>query len=168
MTALVQRFPVAAPLAALVTFAIFFVMTVLIATGKSAFTEEVQGRVIDFVRVKQDFSIGAVSADVDVDVSAGMGAGASDGDYLPIVKVAPVYPQRALSRKIEGWVLVEFTVTETGAVADARAIEAEPPGIFEDAAVEAALKFRYKPRVIDGKPVAVSGVQNLIRFEMEK
>ena len=97
-----------------------------------------------------------------------MGAGASDGDYLPIVKVAPVYPQRALSRKIEGWVLVEFTVTETGAVADARAIEAEPPGIFEDAAVEAALKFRYKPRVIDGKPVAVSGVQNLIRFEMEK
>jgi periplasmic protein TonB len=109
--------------------------------------------------------IGAVGIDRDVRVG-GIGGFESDGEYLPIVRVAPDYPRRALERGIEGYVLLEFTVTETGAVENPVVIEAEPPGIFDRAAINAALRFKYRPRVIDGEPVRVHGVQNRIVFEL--
>lgn len=91
----------------------------------------------------------------------------SDGEYLPINKVRPQYPRRALQRGIEGHVIVEFTVTETGSVEDPKVVTADPPGIFDRAALNAALKFTYRPRVIDGKAIRVTGVRNKIIFELE-
>ena len=90
-----------------------------------------------------------------------------DGDYLPIVKVAPIYPRRAQSRGIEGYVIVEFTVTKSGSVRDPFVVEAQPEGIFDRAAMDAALKFKYKPRVVDGEATEVAGVQNKISFEID-
>jgi protein TonB len=108
-------------------------------------------------------------AEVAMDVSPGFGvaAGTADGDYLPIVKVAPVYPQRAIERGIEGYVIVEFTVTKTGAVRDPKVVEYEPSTIFNKAALAAALKFKYKPRVVNGEPIEVHGVLNKITFRLE-
>jgi len=96
----------------------------------------------------------------------GVGFGISDGEYLPIVKVAPVYPARALSRGLEGYVIVEFTVTRQGTVRDVSVVESSS-SLFERAAMDAALKFKYKPRVIAGEPVEVPGVQNKITFEIQ-
>ena len=98
----------------------------------------------------------------------GVGGFGSDGEYLPIVKVQPQYPRRALSRGIEGYVIVEFTVTTNGSVKDPVVVEAVPPNIFNRAAMKAALKFKYKPRVIDGEPVEVPGVRNKITFAIAK
>ncbi|MEJ2417976.1 MAG: energy transducer TonB [Exilibacterium sp.] len=98
----------------------------------------------------------------------GIGGFSSDGEYLPIVKVQPRYPSRALSRGIEGYVIVEFTVTKNGSVRDPVVVEAEPQNIFNRAATKAALKFKYKPRVIDGEPVEVPGVRNKITFAIAK
>ena len=109
-------------------------------------------------------SISAPTTQVNLNVT-GVGFGVSDGEYLPIVKVAPVYPSRALSRGLEGYVIVEFTVTQTGAVKDVFVVESTS-SLFERAAVEAAFKFKYKPRVIDGVAVEVPGVQNKITFEI--
>ncbi|MBX3707463.1 MAG: energy transducer TonB [Pseudomonadales bacterium] len=109
--------------------------------------------------------IGAVNVNVDLNVG-GVGGFSSDGEYLPIVKVAPVYPRRAQTRGIEGYVLLEFVVTRTGAVRDPVVIEAKPPGIFDSAAINAALKFKYKPKVVNGEPIDVAGVRNLITFEL--
>ena len=95
----------------------------------------------------------------------GIGFGISDGEYLPIVKVAPVYPARALNRGLEGYVIVEFTVTRQGTVQDVFIIESSS-SLFDRAAIEAALKFKYKPRVIDGEAVEVPGVRNQITFEI--
>ena len=91
----------------------------------------------------------------------------SYGEYLPIVKVAPVYPRRALTRGIEGFVLLEFVVTRTGAVRNPQVIESKPAGIFDRAAVSAALKFKYKPMVVNGEPVDLVGVRNKITFELQ-
>jgi periplasmic protein TonB len=116
-----------------------------------------------------DVSIGVDMGAVDVNVSmnvGGVGGFSSDGEYLPIVKVAPVYPRRAQTRGIEGFVLLEFVVTRTGAVRDPVVIEASPPGIFDRAAIQAALKFKYKPKVVNGEPMDVAGVRNLITFEL--
>ena len=97
----------------------------------------------------------------------GFGLAPSDGEYLPIVKVQPIYPRRAQSRGIEGHVIVEFTVTKAGTTKDIRIVEAVPPGIFDKASLQAAAKFKYKPRVVDGQPIEVPGVQNKITFELE-
>lgn len=109
------------------------------------------------------------SSDVgnDVSLDGGLALESGDGEYLPIVKVAPVYPRRALQRGIEGFVIVEFTVNKQGAVRDPIVVEASPEGIFEQAAIDAALKFKYKPRVVNGEPTEVSGVQNRITFQID-
>jgi protein TonB len=114
--------------------------------------------------VSQGVDIGAVDVNVDLDV--GGGGFSSDGEYLPIVKVAPVYPRRAQTRGIEGYVLLEFTVTKTGAVRDPHILESKPPGIFDRSALNAALKFKYKPKVVNGEPIDVAGVKNRITFEL--
>lgn len=112
-------------------------------------------------------NMGAPKVQANLNV-AGVGGFSSDGEYLPIVKVQPQYPRRALSRGIEGYVIVEFTVTKSGAVRDPVVVEAAPPNVFNKAATKAALKFKYKPRVIDGEPIEVPGVRNKISFAIAK
>lgn len=103
---------------------------------------------------------------VDVGGIGGLGLGAADGEYLPIVKVAPIYPRRALQRGLEGYVIVEFTVSRQGTVKDVVVIESTS-SLFDRAAVEAAQKFKYKPRVVNGEPIEVPGVRNQITFKLE-
>jgi len=81
--------------------------------------------------------------------------------------VRPVYPQRALTRGIEGHVLVQFTIDELGRVVNATVLHAEPRGVFERAALQAVERFRYKPRVVNGEPIPVSGVQHRLSFELD-
>lgn len=126
------------------------------------------------------FNMSNVDLSVSVDVGGG-GFGISDGEYLPIVKVQPQYPRRALSRGLAGYVIVEFTVSAQGTVKDPFVVEncghipnarspvdcvGKPNSVFDSAAVKAALKFKYKPKVIDGNPVETGGVQNKIVFEL--
>lgn len=119
----------------------------------------------DSTDVSQGVEIGIIKVTVNLNVG-GTGGFSTDGDYLPIVKVAPVYPRRAQIRGIEGFVLLEFVVTKTGAVRDPQVIESKPPGIFDRAALSAALKFKYKPKVVNGEAIDVSGVRNRIIFEL--
>jgi protein TonB len=109
----------------------------------------------------------APRASVDVSISStGMSSG--DGEYLPIVKVAPVYPRRAQTRGISGYCIVEYTVTKSGSIRDPRPVDCQPSGVFESASVKAAEKFKYKPRVVDGEPIEVAGVQNKFTYELEQ
>jgi len=101
-----------------------------------------------------------------VDIGGPGGMNVAEGDYLPIVRVAPIYPARALSRGIEGYVDMSFTVTAAGTVKDAIVLYSSS-GLFERAATRAVLKFKYKPRVTDGIPVEVSGVKTRITFKIE-
>lgn len=97
---------------------------------------------------------------------SGLGFGVSDGEYLPIVKVAPIYPPRAAQRGLEGFVVVQYTVTTTGETRDVVVIESSS-NLFERAAIESAQKYKYKPRIIDGTPVEVAGVTTRIEFVLE-
>ncbi len=106
----------------------------------------------------------SVSADTNIGGPGGMNI--AEGDYLPIVRVAPVYPARALSRGLEGYVDMSFTVTTTGTVRDPIVLFSTS-SLFERAATRAVLKFKYKPRVVDGVPVDVVGVKTRISFQIE-
>lgn len=87
--------------------------------------------------------------------------------YLPIKKVQPEYPKRALARGLEGYVIVEFTVSKQGIPKDIHVVESSHTVIFDRAAMDAAAKFRYKPMVVNGITIEVPGVQNKITFVIE-
>jgi len=93
----------------------------------------------------------------------------TDGDYLPLVAIAPQYPTRAAQRGIEGWCLVSFTVDGLGNVVEESivVVDAEPPNIFDRSSVRAAARFKFQPRVVDGVGVEVQGVQYVFRYELE-
>ena len=91
-----------------------------------------------------------------------------DGDALAIVRVLPRYPSRALSRGIEGWVLLEFAIDPLGQAIDPVVIEADPKGTFDRAAINAVRKWKYRPMVENGKATVRPGVRQLISFKIAK
>jgi protein TonB len=114
-----------------------------------------------------DIANAAPAANINVEISSsGMSSG--DGEYLPIVKVAPIYPRRAQTRGISGYCIVEYTVTKSGSIRDPVAVDCQPSGVFDRASVKAATKFKYKPRVVDGEAIEVAGVQNKFTYELEQ
>ena len=94
---------------------------------------------------------------------------ATDGDFLPLVAIAPQYPTRAAQRGIEGWCLVSFTVDGLGNVLEDSivVVDAEPTSIFDRSSIRAAGRFKFQPRVVDGQGVAVNDVQYVFRYQLE-
>ena len=90
-----------------------------------------------------------------------------DGDFLPVMKVSPVYPVAARTKGIEGYTIVEYTVTTKGTTRDIRVIDSDQGTIFNKVSINAAAKFKYKPRVIDGTAVEVRGVKNKFIFKLD-
>jgi protein TonB len=88
-------------------------------------------------------------------------------DVVPLTRIAPQYPRKAARKGIEGWVKVEFTVRQDGSVADAVVIDAEPRRIFNRAAIRAILRWKFRPKQVDGKPVEQRASQ-VISFTLEK
>ncbi|MEI8208578.1 MAG: TonB family protein [Methylococcales bacterium] len=85
---------------------------------------------------------------------------------VALFRVPPEYPARAANRHIEGWVKVEFTVQTDGSVDDAVVISAEPEEIFDEAALAAISKWRFKEKIVNGVAVAQRAVQKL-QFKLE-
>ena len=116
--------------------------------------------------IQIDFSIAAPTVG-NVNLSGfGGDMGVPDGEFLPLVRVLPMYPRRAQQQGIEGWVLVEFTITTAGNVTNARVLESSH-AIFETSALRAIAKFKYRPRIVNGQPIAVNGVKTKLSFDIE-
>ncbi|HET6630420.1 MAG TPA: energy transducer TonB [Woeseiaceae bacterium] len=114
----------------------------------------------------------AVTLTPTIDTAGALGnmnlSAGADTDVIPLVRIAPEYPPRALRRGIEGWVQVQFTITPTGAVTDATVVAADPPGLFDEAAIRSILRWRYNPKIEGGVAVERVGVQTVIRFVLEE
>lgn len=98
-----------------------------------------------------------------------MGAGGMGGlqEAIPLVRIPPLYPPSALSRRIEGRVRIEFTVSEEGRVLNPVVVAAKPKGVFNRAALRAIRRWKFNKRLIDGQPVQWQTVQTII-FRMDK
>ena len=124
-------------------------------------------------------AVSASKAAPEINFNQGSGSLFRDGDYIPLFKVQPVYPRRAQERGIEGYVIVAFTITESGTIEDPYIIEGKCRSnnnrdgdyndctMFNSATMRAALKLKYKPTVRDGKTVAVEDVPHKYTFELE-
>jgi periplasmic protein TonB len=92
----------------------------------------------------------------EIDIGVDIGSGVQIARELtPLVRIPPEYPERARMNMIEGVVLLRFTVTETGSVADPEVIRSEPEGYFDKAAIRAVLRWKYQPQLVNGQPVSV-------------
>lgn len=94
-------------------------------------------------------------------------SGLFDGDIIPLQRIAPQYPREAARARINGWVQLEVLVNADGTVRSAKVVEAQPKGLFEAAAVAAVLRWKFKPKVVNGAPVAQRGLQR-IEFNIRK
>lgn len=110
----------------------------------------------------------------DVDIGgtdtglAGPGDGfMGDGDAQPIVRINPRYPPAAARDGIEGWVLLRFTIDEAGGVTDVEVIDSQPRRIFDQEARRALLRWKYKPKVVDGKTVRQPGLTVQLDFTLD-
>lgn len=117
-----------------------------------------------------------ITAPTGLDLSAdtggpATGGGASanmfDSDAVPLQRVNPMYPNEARRAGITGYVRMELTIAPDGSVRAAKVIEAKPKGLFDAAAVTAVLKWRFKPKVVDGVPVDYVATQR-IAFDLNK
>jgi len=90
----------------------------------------------------------------------------ADGPLVSVVLVQPVYPVRALEQSLEGYVVVQFDVAADGTVGNVVVVESSH-SVFERSAIQAAQRFRYKPRVVDGVPLPTPGVQARLTFRLD-
>ena len=96
-----------------------------------------------------------------------MGAAEISTNVIPLVRIPPRYPMRAANRRIEGWVKIEFTITEQGTVKDAVVVEAQPSNIFNKAALNAIRRWKFKPKIIAGEAFEQRAVQ-VLQFKLKK
>ena len=110
------------------------------------------------------------AAPVDPEASQGARAAAEvlDREPVPLLKVQPIYPSRAAARGIEGYVRVVYCVSPSGDVEDVQVVESAPPGIFDRAAVQAALQAKYQPKLVAGQPVEACGVESTLTFGLQR
>jgi len=88
-------------------------------------------------------------------------------DLIPLSMLPPQYPPSARQQRIEGWADVVFTVNPRGLVSDAQIVESEPEQVFDQAALNAALRWRFRPVEVDGEAVTVFR-QIRINFSLEQ
>jgi protein TonB len=197
-------------LSVLITSALFFIMVILISLGDSGMKEDKSVKLADVVMPERQIDTFITEVDkpekpeeqpediaqpeldlqplTGIDVSmakpkANFKASGSffrDGEYIPLFKVQPIYPRRALERGTQGYAITSFTITESGTVENAVALEGycgdpDDPNaemrecsIFNSASVRASLKLKYKPKIVDGKPTPVENVLHRFTFKLDE
>ena len=96
-----------------------------------------------------------------------LGVGKISTNVIPLVRIPPRYPMRAANRGIEGWVKIEFTITEQGTVKDAVVVDAQPGKTFNRAALQAIKRWKFKAKIIGGEAFEQRAIQ-VLQFKLSK
>lgn len=95
------------------------------------------------------------------------GAVSTGAMAMPLYRVEPRYPRKALRLNKQGYVLLSFDINESGRVVNIQVIDAKPRKLFEREALRALKKWKYKPMLVDGKAVSQTGQKIRLDFKME-
>lgn len=106
--------------------------------------------------------------DTPVTIDDGFMSGLIDGNAMPVAQIQPQYPESAARRGQEGFVIVEFDVSEVGTVINPEILVSVPEAVFDRAALRALERWRYQPKVIDGRAVPMRGLQTRFTFSLEQ
>lgn len=116
-----------------------------------------------------DFGIGGVDVGTVSNTMDGPGVGMmQDGEATPVVRIDPRYPIKAARDGKEGYVVLSFTINEIGGVDDVKVIEAKPKRLFDKEARRALKRWKYKPKMVEGKPQKVPNQTVRLDFTLDK
>lgn len=106
-----------------------------------------------------------------IEGAANLGAGINVGSNqqaMPLYRVEPRYPARALKQGAEGYVVLQFTIDTQGRPSDISVVEAKPRRLFERDAMRALRKWKYQAKVIDGQAVEQPGQTVKLEFKINQ
>ena len=95
-------------------------------------------------------------------LGGGGGLSGFDTDVVALRKVDPKYPTKAVQAGLEGYVIMDVYIDATGSVTKASVIESKPKRIFERAALQAVKRYKFQPKMIDGKPQPQRAKQKIV------
>ncbi len=107
------------------------------------------------------------STGISVAANSGQGAPSNaDSAPVPLVRIEPQYPRQAAMSGQEGWVQLSFNISQTGEVQGVKIVSSQPARVFDRAASNAVLKWKYRPQLRDGKPVVRENVLVQLDFKL--
>ena len=92
---------------------------------------------------------------------------ACDGDYTATKSAQATYPSRAQRRGIEGYAVVQFTITVDGKIENLQIVESEPKGVFDRSAIKAASNHQFDPCIENGQAVEITDKKLKFTFKLE-
>ncbi|EEY44124.1 energy transducer TonB [Vibrio mimicus] len=87
---------------------------------------------------------------------------------MPLHRVEPNYPAKALQRGVEGYVTLRFNIDELGKTRDIEVVDSNPKRYFEREAMLALRNWKYQPKIVDGKAVVQTGLTVRLEFKLQK
>jgi TonB family protein len=88
-----------------------------------------------------------------------------NGDRMAVLQRAGTlkYPKALLKESVEGLVILEYEITQTGSVRGARVLFSDPAGLFDSPAIETISQWTFLPKLVHGAAV-VSTRRNVMTF----
>ncbi|MDP6376614.1 MAG: energy transducer TonB [Pseudomonadales bacterium] len=93
--------------------------------------------------------------------------GSSNRPMQLLDAVGPVYPEDARTAGVEGSVVVRYDLSNRGEVRNLWVVHSEPPGVFDEAALAAVARWRYRPPTLDGVPQKVRNIESTVTFALK-
>ncbi len=115
------------------------------------------------VNVKNIFLLGLILCFVNI----GFAQENEPSEVIPIVSISPVYPLKALINRTEGNVKILMHINSLGSVDSVEVLDSSHPGLFDNTSIAAGLKFKFKPKFVDGQAVN-SKASITINYELPK
>lgn len=113
-------------------------------------------------------ALGGVVGGVSLLTGTGGGVAAGDGMAIPIATLAPRYPTEAARDGVQGFVCFKFTIQPDGSVGDLEVYDAKPRRVFDQEARRAIQKWKFRPAIVDGKPIAQPGAKYCMDFKLDE
>lgn len=117
-------------------------------------------------RLSINLPVGLAATSALGDAMVAVAGGEVNANVIPLARVNPIYPRRAKMMKLEGFVLLEFTITQVGGVRDIEVLKSQPPNIFERSASRALRKWKFKPK-IENKMAVEQRASVQINFKLD-
>lgn len=89
-----------------------------------------------------------------------------ESSLTAVARSQPEYPATAARNGIEGWVRLQFSVSEKGLVEDIEVVGSEPAKVFDRAATRALSKWIYEPVFENGEPIKATGMTVVLNFTL--